>query len=259
MADSSTTTAPILNPIAGGCWSRRQLRSGIKDVSVASKLKRSLTLVSVVFIDTLAIPELDGGFLHNHCSDPESVCRTLLGSTPATQRSRLRPCCIKTHEVAVFCAGCIRYQAGDILLDGRYLHNRLTDFDSVCGGLLSLTPAFQRYKGRLCRIKAQEFAVFCGEDPYSSPGDILLDGGLLYNRWTDLDDLCGRLLGLTPASQRYKVRLCRIETQEFAVFCGGYTRYKAGDILLNGRLLDDLRTDSDVLYGRLLSMTQASP
>jgi len=118
MADSSTTTAPILNLIAGDCWARRQLRSGLKDVSVASKPRKSLTLMRVVFIATLAISELDGRFLHSHCSDPESDCGGLLGSTPATQR----------------------------------------------------------YKGRLCRIKTQEIAVCCGEDHYSSPGDILLDG-----------------------------------------------------------------------------------
>jgi len=56
MADSSTTTAPILDPIAGDCWAQRWLRNGIKDVSVASKLRKSLTLVRVVFIGTLAIP-----------------------------------------------------------------------------------------------------------------------------------------------------------------------------------------------------------
>jgi len=85
MADSSTTSAPILNPIAGDRWARCQLRSGIKDVSVASELRKSLTLVRVVFIDTLAISELDGRFLHNHHSDPESDCGRLLGWTPATQ------------------------------------------------------------------------------------------------------------------------------------------------------------------------------
>jgi len=154
MADSSTTTAPILDPIAGDCWAQRWLRNGIKDVSVASRPRKSLTLVRVVFIGTLAIPELDGRLLHDHTSDPGSDCGRLLGSTPATQR----------------------------------------------------------YKGRLCRIKTQEIAVFCGEDLYCSPGDLLLDGRLLYNRWTDLDSVCGRLLGLTPAIQWYKVRLCRIKT-----------------------------------------------
>jgi len=42
---------------------------------------------------------------------------------------------------------------GDNLLDGRLLHNHGTDFDSVCGRLLGLTPDFQRYKVRLCHIK----------------------------------------------------------------------------------------------------------
>jgi len=161
MAGPSTTTSPILDLIAGDRWARRRLRGGIKDVSVASELRKSLTLVRVVFIDTLALLELDGSFLHNHFSDPGSDCGRSLGSTPATQRYKGRLCRIKTHEIAVFCAGCIRYQAGDILLDGGYLHNRWTDFDSVCGRLLGLTPAFQRYKVRLCHIKTQEIAVLC--------------------------------------------------------------------------------------------------
>jgi len=113
MADYSTTTAPILNLIAGGCWARRQLRSGIKDVSVASKLRKSLTLVSVVFIDTLAIPELDGRLLHNHCSDPESDCGRLLGSTPATQRYKGRLYGIKTQKVADPCECCLYRYPGD--------------------------------------------------------------------------------------------------------------------------------------------------
>jgi len=158
MADSSTTAGPNLILIAGGCRTQRQLRSGIKDVSVASKLRKSVTLVKVVFIDTLAIPELDGRFLHNHCSNPESDCGRVLGSTLATQRYRVRPCRMNIHEVAVFCAGCITYQSRDTLLNGRYLYNRWTDFDSVCGRLLGLTPATRRYKVRLCRIKAHESA-----------------------------------------------------------------------------------------------------
>jgi len=85
MADSSITTAPILNLIAGDCWARHQLRSGIKDISVASRPRKLLTLVRVVFIYTRLIPEPDSRFLHNHFSDPESDCGRLLGSTPATQ------------------------------------------------------------------------------------------------------------------------------------------------------------------------------
>jgi len=229
MAGSSTSTAPILNLIAGDRWARRQLHSGIKNVSVASRLGKSLTLMRVVFIETLAISELDGRSLHNHHSDPESDCGKVSGWTPATQWYKVGPCHIKTHEIAVFGAGCIRYQAGDILLDGRYLHNEWLDCDSVCGRLLGLTPAFQLYKVRLCRIKTQEVAVFCGEDLYSSPGDTLLNGRLLHNRWTDFAALCGRLLGSTPARHRYKVRLCRIKTQEIADSCGGCLYRYSGD------------------------------
>jgi len=84
MADPSTTTAPILNLIAGDCWARRQLRSGIKDVSVASEPRKSLTLVRVVFIDTLRLTELDVRFLHDHVANSGSDSRGLLGPTPAS-------------------------------------------------------------------------------------------------------------------------------------------------------------------------------
>jgi len=48
MADSSTTSTPILDLIEGDSWARRQLRSGITDMSVVSKLMKSLTLLGVV-------------------------------------------------------------------------------------------------------------------------------------------------------------------------------------------------------------------
>jgi len=83
MADSSTTTAPILNLIAGDHWTRRQLRSGIKDLSVTSELRKSLILVRVVFIDTLALPELDVRSLHDHWAYSGYYCGRLLGSTLA--------------------------------------------------------------------------------------------------------------------------------------------------------------------------------
>jgi len=60
MADYSTTGGRNLLLFAGDCWARRQLRGSIRYVSVALKPRKSLTLVGVVFIDTLAIPELDG-------------------------------------------------------------------------------------------------------------------------------------------------------------------------------------------------------
>jgi len=145
--------------------------------------------------------------------------------TPAFQQYKIRLCHIKTQDVAVFCGEDLYSGPGDILLDGRLLHNCLTDLDDLCGRLLGLMLASQQYKVRLCHIEAQEFAVFCGGFIRSQAGDILLDGRLLYNRWTYLDALCGRLLGLTPASQRYKLRLCLIKAHEFAVFCRGCIRY----------------------------------
>ena len=85
MADSSITAGPILDLIAAGCWARRQLRRGIKDVSVAPEPIRSLTImVGVVFRGPLALPELDVRFLNNHSADSGSDCGELLGSMPAT-------------------------------------------------------------------------------------------------------------------------------------------------------------------------------
>jgi len=70
MSDSSTTAGPILDLIMGDCWAWRQLPSGIRDVSVASEPMKSLTLVGVVFIGILVIPELDGRFLHDRWINP---------------------------------------------------------------------------------------------------------------------------------------------------------------------------------------------
>jgi len=107
ISDTSTTGAPILDRISGDCWARCQLRNCIKNVSVASRLRKLLTLVRVVFIETLAIPELDGRFLHNRWAEPGSDCGSLLGSTPVTQRYKGRLCRIRTHEIANPCGSCL--------------------------------------------------------------------------------------------------------------------------------------------------------
>ena len=153
MADSSTTTAPILNPIAGDRWARRQLCSGIKDVSVASELRKSLTLVRVVFIDTRALPELDVRFLHDHWADSGSDCGRLLGSTPASQWCKVHPSANFIHEVTGL-NGVLAIKE----LDDRFLHNHGSDPESDCGRLLGSTPATRRYNGRLCHIKTHESA-----------------------------------------------------------------------------------------------------
>jgi len=55
MADSSTTGAPILNLIEGGCWAGRQLRNSLGYVPVASKPMKSLSSVEGVLGLKLAI------------------------------------------------------------------------------------------------------------------------------------------------------------------------------------------------------------
>jgi len=52
--------------------------------------------------------------------------------------------------------------------DGRFLHNHSTHPEYDCRELFGLTPATQRYKGRLCGIKAQEVAVLCRGDLYTT-------------------------------------------------------------------------------------------
>ena len=94
-------------------------------------------------------------------------------------------------------------------------------------------PASQRYKVHFCRIETHEIAVFCGEDLYSSPGDLLLDGRLLHNRWTDFDALCGRLLGSPPATQWYRTHLSATFIHDFTgTRLGGSLRKPEGGLEL---------------------------
>ena len=82
------------------------------------------------------------------------------------------------------------------------------DFHSVSRMLLGSKPDTQWYEVRVCRIEVQEITGFCEEELYSGPGDPLLDGRLLPTHLADLHSVCERLLGSTPAIQRFKVHLC---------------------------------------------------
>ena len=152
MADYCTTAARISNLFSGGYWARRQLHAGIKNVPTQSILMELQAWRSKV---------LDSRLLHNRCTDFDSVCWRLLGSTSATRRYKVRDCRIKTHEIAVFCGGGIKVNPGGILLDSRFLHNRCTDSNSDCGRLLGSISASQRYKVRPYRMKTQEVTVLC--------------------------------------------------------------------------------------------------
>jgi len=54
MANYSTPMRRIHIRFAGGCWSRRQLRNGIRDIPVASKLRISLTSLERILGTVLA-------------------------------------------------------------------------------------------------------------------------------------------------------------------------------------------------------------
>ena len=57
----------------------------------------------------------------------------------------------------------------------------------------------------------------------------------------DCDSVCRGMLGSTPATQRYKVRLCRLAIQESTVFCGEDLYSNSGHLLPDGRLLTTAR------------------
>ena len=200
MADSSTTTARIPYPFAGGCWAHLWLRNGIRFVPIAWKLRKSWSAVEL-------IPwriSLNGRLLHNCYTDSNSLHCSLSGSTPATRRYEVRPYAVNTHGVT-------GWRSPE--LNGRLLHNRWPNSNSVLWRLLGSTPATRRYKVRLCRTKTHAIAVLWGGGQ-SSPGGILLDGWFLHNRWVYSNSVPWRLLGSSPATQQYKVRPYAIKTQE---------------------------------------------
>ena len=59
-------------------------------------------------------------------------------------------------------------------------------------------------------------------------GAILLNCRFLYNRWTDFNSVCGRLLGLTPATRRYKAHSYAVNNQEVNTLTGRNTRRDTG-------------------------------
>ena len=58
-ANYSTTTGRTLILFAGGCWTRRQLSNAVRYVSVASKLRKSLSSVEGVSIVLLPVALAD--------------------------------------------------------------------------------------------------------------------------------------------------------------------------------------------------------
>jgi len=153
MADPSTTTPPILDLIAGDCWARRQLRNSIKDVSVASKLRKSLSSVERIFIVLIALAIfystadysttggpiliLFAGGCWARCQLPNGIRYVSVASNLMDPPTLQRLVFLKVDE-----------------LDCIFHNSRLAKSRSDCGRLLGLNPATRWYKVRLCRIKA---------------------------------------------------------------------------------------------------------
>src|SRR5438445_706977 len=65
-----------------------------------------------------------------------SVNGTLLGSFPATQRCKVRPCAMDTHGVDL---------PGAFRLDAGYLHTHTSHSNSLNGTMFRAFPTFSRY------------------------------------------------------------------------------------------------------------------
>jgi len=114
----------------------------------------------------LAIPDLDGRFLHTWLADSRSKGTASLLSAPAIRRYKVRLYRINTHEVRIYSAGGLGKGEGVVLaipqLDVRFLHNRLSDSRSEGRTSLDPAPATRRYKEHHCHINTHEIAIYSG-------------------------------------------------------------------------------------------------
>ena len=98
---------------------------------------------------------------------------------------------------------------GGFSLDGRFVHNGSRDSNSDCGRLLGSISASQRYKVRLYRIKTHQVDIL-GECTTLAEFYSIEDSSATTARIRNL--FSWRLLGPVVATQRYKIRLYRMNT-----------------------------------------------
>ena len=67
-----------------------------------------------------------------------------------------------------------------------------------------------------------------------------------------------RLLGSFSASQRYRIRLCRMKTQEVTVSCGEGLYVNPSGTLLDGRLLHNRSSDCGFVSWKMLGSFSAA-
>jgi len=172
MADCSTAAGPILNLSPGHHWARRQLHAGIRDVTFASILMKSLH-------------RLRGGPGKAQRGCWQSQSSIADSSTPGWPIPALkaRRCWSQRQLYAgigyvsiapvlirllVTLQGVIGRQNGVLAipeLDVRSLHNRSSDSRSEGRMPLDPAPATRRYKERHCHINTHEIAIYSAGGP----------------------------------------------------------------------------------------------
>jgi len=144
MADSSTTGSLILDPFAGGCWARRQLRNGIRYVPVSSKLRNSLSSVEGVLGIKLAI-----FYSTVDCSTTARRILILFAGGCWARRQlrngiRYVPVASKLRNSMTLVRVVFTGSTLAILeLNGRFLYDQCSDSRSDCERLLGSMPASQ--------------------------------------------------------------------------------------------------------------------
>jgi len=110
-------------------------------------------------------------------------------------------------------------------LDGRFLHNRLSDSRYEGRASLDPAPATRRNKVRLYRIDTHEVTIYSSGGLGKAEGEVLaipeLDVRFLHNHLSDSRSENTTSLDPAPATRRYKERHCRINTHEIAIYSGG--------------------------------------
>jgi len=203
MADYSTTAGRILFLFPGDCWTGRQLSNGIRYVSVASKLRISVSSIERIFIVALVILYstadysttvgrililFAGGCWAQH-QLPNGIRYVSVASKPRNSLSSVERIFIVLVALAIFYSTAdYSTTAGPTLIlfaGGCWARCQLPNgirYVSVASKLMNPPTLL-----RLVFLKVHE-----------------LDGRSHHNRLTDSGSDCGILLASTPASQWYK-------------------------------------------------------
>jgi len=210
-ADYSTTATRILILFSGECWAQYQLSNGIRYVSVASELRKSLSSVECF----LGIKLVIFYSMADYSTPAVWILNPLVGDCWARRQ-------LSNHIRYVSVASKLRNLLSSVerifivlvALDIFYL---MADYSTTAGPILILfaggcwarrqPPNGIRYVSVTSEL--MNLPTLLRVVP---PKVHELDGRCLHNRWADSGSDCWRLLGLMSATRWYKVCLCRIRT-----------------------------------------------